>query len=76
MPRHFPDGKFFRDCVQVIRHNRNRGIPQRRGQIPKGRHNYYQMISTEQFKKNNPLRQNRRCMTVQCFKTVPDLKII
>jgi hypothetical protein len=38
------------DCVQVIRHNRNRGMPMRRGQSPKERHNKYQMISPEQIR--------------------------
>jgi hypothetical protein len=44
-----PELKFFSDCVQVIQHNRNRGIPQRMGESPKERRNYYRMISPEQF---------------------------
>jgi hypothetical protein len=31
MPRYCLNGKFPGDCVQVLRYNRNRGMPQRRG---------------------------------------------
>jgi hypothetical protein len=35
-------GKFFDNCVQVMLHNRNRGLPQRRGHayMPQERQNY------------------------------------
>jgi len=39
--------KFLYDCVQVIRHNRIRGMPQRRGQSPRERHSLNKMISHE-----------------------------
>ena len=31
MPRHYRNGKFPGDCVEVIRYNRDRGMPQQRG---------------------------------------------
>ena len=34
MPLYYPYGKFLHDCVQVIRHYRNRGMPSGGGGAP------------------------------------------
>ena len=47
-------GKFPCDCVQVMPHNRNRGMPERRGQSQKECHNYYRMISPEHVFPSGP----------------------
>ena len=41
--------EMFDDCVQVLRHNRNRGMPQRRGYafMPSGASEFFLMISLE-----------------------------
>jgi hypothetical protein len=67
-----PEGKFFHDSVQVIRHNRNRGLPGQRMSL-KERHNYYQIISPEQFffRDDTIYANNCPCFT-RCID--PDLK--